>query len=95
MADSIGVTFQQVQKYERGANRVSASTLMRIAQALTVDVSDLLPKTKSNRSSPNPIDGPNVADMAVMMGKLNPEGRRLLVDLARTLIANDAFKADR
>ncbi|ACM39284.1 transcriptional regulator Cro/CI family (plasmid) [Allorhizobium ampelinum S4] len=34
----IGVTFQQVQKYEKGTNRVSASMLMEIACALHVDV---------------------------------------------------------
>jgi transcriptional regulator with XRE-family HTH domain len=34
LAHRIGVTFQQVQKYENGANRISASRLYRIAQAL-------------------------------------------------------------
>jgi transcriptional regulator with XRE-family HTH domain len=40
LAEAIGVTFQQVQKYERGANRVSASRLWEIAQALGTPVSD-------------------------------------------------------
>ncbi|MFD2236724.1 helix-turn-helix domain-containing protein [Aureimonas populi] len=35
----IGVTYQQIQKYETGANRVSASTLYRIAQTLEVSIS--------------------------------------------------------
>ncbi len=39
LAEAIGLTFQQVQKYERGTNRVSASMLYRIAQALDVPVS--------------------------------------------------------
>jgi len=34
----IGLTFQQVQKYERGANRISASRLHEIAQALEVPI---------------------------------------------------------
>jgi transcriptional regulator with XRE-family HTH domain len=34
----VGVTFQQIQKYERGANRVSAGRLQRIADALQVAV---------------------------------------------------------
>lgn len=34
LAAQLGVSFQQVQKYERGTNRVSASTLVRIAAAL-------------------------------------------------------------
>lgn len=38
----IGVTFQQVQKYEKGVNRISASTLIRAAEALLCPASDLL-----------------------------------------------------
>ena len=34
MADALGLTFQQVQKYERGANRVCASKLYEIARSL-------------------------------------------------------------
>lgn len=32
---ALGVTFQQIQKYESGANRISASALFRLAQALS------------------------------------------------------------
>ncbi len=39
LADSLGLTFQQVQKYERGSNRVSASKLYEIASALQAQVS--------------------------------------------------------
>jgi transcriptional regulator with XRE-family HTH domain len=38
LAEAIGLTFQQVQKYEKGANRVSSSRLMDIANALDVEV---------------------------------------------------------
>ena len=38
LADSIGLTFQQVQKYERAANRVSASKLWEVARALSTSV---------------------------------------------------------
>jgi transcriptional regulator with XRE-family HTH domain len=40
LGQQIGVSFQQVQKYERGANRISASSLFRIANALGVMPSD-------------------------------------------------------
>jgi transcriptional regulator with XRE-family HTH domain len=39
LADALGLTFQQVQKYERGANRVSASKLYEIARTLSVPIS--------------------------------------------------------
>jgi transcriptional regulator with XRE-family HTH domain len=38
LGDKIGVTFQQVQKYEKGANRVGAGRLTRIAKVLGVSV---------------------------------------------------------
>ena len=39
LADAVGIKFQQIQKYETGANRVSASRLWDIAVALGVPVS--------------------------------------------------------
>ncbi|KRS12297.1 Cro/Cl family transcriptional regulator [Roseovarius atlanticus] len=39
LAESVGIKFQQIQKYETGANRVSASRLWDIADALDVEVS--------------------------------------------------------
>ncbi|MCR5877288.1 helix-turn-helix domain-containing protein [Phenylobacterium sp. J367] len=41
LAESVGITFQQIQKYERGANRVSASMLARIAHTLGTPVAEL------------------------------------------------------
>ena len=38
LAEAIGLTFQQVQKYERAANRVSASKLWEIARALSTSI---------------------------------------------------------
>jgi len=38
LADALGLTFQQVQKYERGSNRVSASKLYAIARTLGVPI---------------------------------------------------------
>lgn len=39
LAERLGLTFQQVQKYERGANRISASKLWRLSEVLEVPVS--------------------------------------------------------
>ena len=38
VADALGLTFQQVQKYEKGSNRISASRLQHISQILQVPV---------------------------------------------------------
>lgn len=40
LAERLGITFQQVQKYERGTNRVSASKLHEAAMVLGVSISD-------------------------------------------------------
>ena len=38
----LGVSFQQVQKYENGTNRISAATLIKISRALNVPVGELM-----------------------------------------------------
>jgi transcriptional regulator with XRE-family HTH domain len=38
LADGLGLTFQQVQKYERGANRIGASRLQQISHLLQVPI---------------------------------------------------------
>jgi transcriptional regulator with XRE-family HTH domain len=42
LADVLGLTFQQIQKYERGTNRVSASKLVHAARVLGVTVAELI-----------------------------------------------------
>ena len=57
LADAIGVTFQQVQKYEKGVNRVSGSRLHQIADALSTHVESFFrdgPKGKANDEPTNP-----------------------------------------
>lgn len=39
LADAVGIRFQQIQKYESGANRISASRLWSIARAMDVPIS--------------------------------------------------------
>lgn len=38
LGETVGVTFQQIQKYENGANRIGASNLFKMARALGVEV---------------------------------------------------------
>src|SRR4051812_31682897 len=57
LAEGIGLTFQQVQKYEKGTNRVSAGRLQRIAEILNTPVMFFYggmgakPKNKERRNS--------------------------------------------
>jgi transcriptional regulator with XRE-family HTH domain len=69
LGDAIGLTFQQVQKYERGANRVGASRLFELSRVLDVPVSfffdELDPRTAEAVPSaaagapPSPSGGPD------------------------------------
>jgi transcriptional regulator with XRE-family HTH domain len=55
LGEAIGLTFQQVQKYERGVNRVSASELYSLSQTLGVSVSfffENMPATLAQKEVP-------------------------------------------
>jgi transcriptional regulator with XRE-family HTH domain len=52
LARAVGVTFQQVQKYERGTNRVSFSRLMEIVRALGCELNDLTEGLESDQPTP-------------------------------------------
>ena len=58
LADAIGLTFQQVQKYEKGTNRMGASRLMQIANVLRVPVAFFFEgapaQPRISRTAPSP-----------------------------------------
>lgn len=43
IAEILGITFQQVQKYENGTNRISAARLYKLASRLDVPITEFLP----------------------------------------------------
>jgi len=47
LAEEVGVSFQQIQKYERGINKISAEMIQRIAMALGISVSTFFEKEKA------------------------------------------------
>jgi transcriptional regulator with XRE-family HTH domain len=74
LAERIGVTFQQVQKYERGANRVGASRLSQVASVLGVSVGELFESSGSgSRGLNSPVH---------LLAK--PDALRVLTAYART-----------
>ncbi len=54
IAEALGLTFQQVQKYEKGTNRISASRLWRLTQILDVPVSFFLDDMPADQAGPAP-----------------------------------------
>ncbi|PYG28020.1 helix-turn-helix domain-containing protein [Pelagimonas varians] len=93
LAEKVGIKFQQIQKYETGANRVSASRLWDIAEALEVPVSFFFEGieaegTQSSTSDNVPADilGDKEALDLVRSYYAIPENqRRRLFELARVL----------
>jgi transcriptional regulator with XRE-family HTH domain len=94
LADKVGIKFQQIQKYETGANRVSASRLWDIAGALGVPVSFFFEGMDSQVQS-DLVVGPDMPDDILSDREALellrsyyaiPEAqRRRLFDLARVL----------
>lgn len=93
LADAVGIKFQQIQKYETGMNRVSASRLWDIAHALDVPVTFFFEGIEQNQRE---VDGNGAMPADVLADKealellrsyyAIPENqRRRLFDLARVL----------
>lgn len=94
LGEAIGVSFQQVQKYERGSNRVSFSTMVRICEALGCHVSDLVAEVEelgtSKGAGSEPLTQPEAAPMLEALSQIRSAGvRRAVLELARSL-ARDA-----
>lgn len=96
LADSIGLTFQQVQKYERAANRVSASKLWEVARALNTNITYFYEGLAAEGSA-KPRTGPALEDFLMTaegmelvryFPKIPRSGvRRQILELVRTMAA--------
>jgi transcriptional regulator with XRE-family HTH domain len=52
LGDQLGLTFQQVQKYEKGINRIGAGRLQRIANILEIPISDFFTSDRQEGVAP-------------------------------------------
>ena len=96
LADSVGIRFQQIQKYECGANRITASRLFELAGALSIAVQyfydGLTTMTAANEPPANDDEiGPEVLlqketlELIRAYYRLGERPRRRLLDLAKAL----------
>ena len=93
LAAALGLTFQQVQKYENGANRVSASKLFQISRFLQVEVSAFFegaPMDDAPTLTPNarvkPMQSGSLEDR---IARLEPKRRHLVEQLLSHLLDVD------
>ncbi len=56
LGEALGLTFQQIQKYERGENRIGASNLWKLTQVLDVQVSFFFDGMAEDQAGPTPSD---------------------------------------
>ena len=104
LGDQLGVTFQQVQKYERGANRIGASRLWKISDVLNVPINFFFDglndqaaqgEFAENDQMPIVYDFINSSDgvaLAKAVSQIKSKAvRRQILELARSL-ANDASR---
>ncbi len=104
LAAAIGLTFQQVQKYERAANRVSASKLWEMARALSTNIAffyeglEDAPQTPASNRRRDAIQDflmtPEGLALASDFPRIPRQMRRKVLDLVRAMAADeDAVEA--
>jgi transcriptional regulator with XRE-family HTH domain len=93
LAEQCGVSFQQIQKYENGANRISFSRLVQIARALRCRVIDLMDVLDTpDRELSGDLDlltrmrTPGALDLLSAYERLPPDARSSLVSFMRALV---------
>lgn len=80
LADSVGLTFQQIQKYERGANKISASRLYQFSCLLDVDIDYFFGTVMSNDD----------CDELLPVGADDPARMREVLSLVRAYYSIDS-----
>jgi transcriptional regulator with XRE-family HTH domain len=100
LANALGLTFQQVQKYEGGANRVSASRLSAMAEILGVPISYFFGDLRANDAELSPEDRqwreylqrPETIEFIRLYYAIpDPKIRRQFLDMAKTVA--ESFEA--
>jgi transcriptional regulator with XRE-family HTH domain len=97
LAEAVGLTFQQIQKYERAANRISASKLWELSRALKTGVGyfyEGLAELEAESGSQNSIHdfllAPDGMELVTHFPRIaNPRLRRRVLELVRALSAQD------
>ena len=106
LADSIGLTFQQIQKYERAANRVSASKLWEVARARQPTITYFYEGLGETGAAGAETDSeesdiqqflmtPEGMELASLFPQIRrPRVRRRLLDLVRAMAEEEAARGD-
>lgn len=96
LGKAIGVTFQQVQKYEKGTNRVSASRLVKIADYLDCSIESLFPpRDRATFEEKGVLDQMGSThwgrELASLFVALSRDHRKTLIVVAQALAGRSPF----
>jgi transcriptional regulator with XRE-family HTH domain len=83
LAEAMGLTFQQVQKYEKGTNRVSSSRLVDVANALDVEVPYFFEEMSATVQGQTPAMLMDVKNLPRPSDEKNPMAKRETLELVR------------
>jgi transcriptional regulator with XRE-family HTH domain len=97
LGEAVGVTFQQIQKYENGKNRVGASRLHLVATALNVPVTELFDGAAETDGSLKPTKSLAFSSQALRFAEAfvkisDKELRSSLVDLAEAMARESGYE---
>lgn len=81
----LGITFQQIQKYEKGTNRMSVSTVSKLSKALQVPPSYFFDTRQENFT---PVQSKRELELLRLSKQLTSEQQDALCRIARTIIDN-------
>ncbi|MBX3516155.1 MAG: helix-turn-helix domain-containing protein [Rhodospirillales bacterium] len=83
LGEAVGLTFQQIQKYERGANRIGASRLFEFSRILDVPVSFFFDDMSEKFRGMEPVAAGGMADQPQATLEPDPLTRRETLELVR------------
>jgi transcriptional regulator with XRE-family HTH domain len=89
LARALGVTFQQVQKYESGANRVSASRLWEIAAVLNMPIAYFFPEEGEGQGSDQHDHPESIELVRLFYAIADSRIRQQLLDMVRVSASRD------
>ncbi|MFP3944393.1 MAG: helix-turn-helix domain-containing protein [Alphaproteobacteria bacterium] len=96
LAQELGLTFQQIQKYEKGANRISASKLYRIGKVLEAPPGYFFEEMEGTEAPGEPAPLPvnrDTIELTRCYMRLSPEVRRATLQLVRSMAGSDTLAA--
>ncbi|WP_454853192.1 helix-turn-helix domain-containing protein [Rhizobium binxianense] len=94
LGEALGLTFQQIQKYEKGTNRVSASKLHQIAMFLGVEISALFEGTSISQFDSRIELSPEAYELAVSYDRLSsPAGKEAVKTILSLMSGQESENA--